>query len=157
RGDGSLASPERLEFAAANDPVTLAAPDAVRELAVAGPVSAELWIRTGSDVVRTQTVLEWFAADAAPWLGLALGIDAGHLRAWGSPWRAAADVEPQHWYHVVLEEAPDSLRLYVNGVEAHADGAPLAGAQHSALQLGASQRGGTLAERFEGAVGAVRL
>ena len=157
RGDGSAASPQRLEFAATDDPVTLAAADAMVELAAPGPVTAELWLETGADVVRALTALEWFAADAAPWLGLALGIENGHARVWGSPWRAGAAVEPEHWYHLVMEEASDSLRLYVNGVESFADAAPLPGAQHSPLRLGASRRGGALAERFEGAIGAVRL
>jgi hypothetical protein len=156
-GDGSTDSPVRLQFGPATDPVALASPDAVHELAAAGPLSAEVWLETGADVVRTQTILEWFEADAAPWPGVALGLESGHLRVWGSPWRSAGDVEPLHWYHLVLEQSANSLELYVNGVLAHADDAPVPGAQHSTLDLGASRRGGVVAERMEGAVGAARL
>jgi glucose/arabinose dehydrogenase len=156
-GDGAPADPERLEFSGANNPVTLAAANVVLELSAPGPVSAELWFETGDDVVRAQTVLEWYAADTAPWPGLALGVESGSVRLWGSPWRAAAPVEPHRWYHLVMEQAADSTRLYVDGREAYADPAPLPGAQHSALLLGASGRGGSPADRFEGAIGAVRL
>src|SRR5262249_33292303 len=120
-------------------------------------LSAEIWLLTGDDVSRAQTALEWFESDAAPWPGAALGVESGHVRVWGSPWRIAANVEPRHWYQLVLEQSADSLELFVNGAIAHADGAPVPGAQHFALGLGASRRGGVTAERLEGAVGAVRL
>jgi glucose/arabinose dehydrogenase len=157
RGDRSLASPERLEFAATSAPVALAAPDSLPEVAAIGPASAELWLRTGDDVVRAQTVLEWFDHDSSPWPGLSLGVEAGQLRAWGSPWRPVAPVAPGQWYHVVVSEGLDSLRVFVDGAVAYADGAPVPGAQHSVLRLGASSRGGTVSERFAGAIGAVRL
>src|SRR5262249_7644541 len=104
-----------------------------------------------------QTVLEWFESDAAPWPGVALGFESGHARVWESPWRVAADVEPRHWYQLVLEQSADSLKLFLNGVLTHADGAPVPGAQHFPLGLGASRRGAVTSERLEGAVGAVRL
>lgn len=154
---GSLDPPERLEFAAASTPLTLAAADSLPEVSAIGPASAELWLRTGDDVVRAQTVLEWFEQDASPWPGLALGVEAGHLRAWGSPWRAAAAVEPGRWYHVIVSQALDSLRVYVDGAVAYADGAPVPGAQRSLLRLGGSSRGGVASERFVGAIGVVRL
>jgi glucose/arabinose dehydrogenase len=157
RGDASPASPERLEFAVTSAPVALAAPDSLPEYSAISPASAELWLRTGDDVVRTQTVLEWFDHDASPWPGLALGVEAGHLRAWGSPWRVVAPVEPQQWYHVVVSQGLDSLRVFVDGAAAYADGAPVPGAQHSELRLGASSRSGMVSERFAGAIGAVRL
>lgn len=157
RGDGSLAAPERLEFAATSAPLTLAAPDSLQEYTAIVPASAELWLRTGDDVVGAQTVLEWFDGDATPWPGLAIGVADGSLRAWGSPWRTASPVEPGHWYHVVVSEALDSLHVFVDGSIAYVDGAPVPGAQRSVLRLGGSSRAGAASERFVGAIGVVRL
>lgn len=153
RGDGTSASPRRLEFDGIDDRASVPAAS-IPELQSLGPVTVALWFCAGLDVQRSQTLLEWVDTFGGARPGCSIGISGGMLRVALDPTRNIAPVRSGRWTHVVVREADDDVVVFVDGVAAYTGYHTNAGRQLSALALGASLVGtsGPFTNSFRGAI-----
>ena len=153
QGDGSPASPRRLQFDGIDDRVTFAA-NRFPALAAPTAVTTSVWVRTGSDVTSTQYVLEWLAQFTAPYPGMSLAIENGNARLRLSSWVDLAPVLPDHWYELAVTKTTGTVTAFINGQQVYSGTDPNLGGQASEIVLGASTfRGKKLyGEFFKGAI-----
>ncbi len=148
-GNGTVASPYALKFGAydtwVSDRASIPAAS-VPELQTVGPVSAELWFKTGNNAAsdRSEYLLEWVQQPGTPanpateGLGMSIAIQNGHLQVYLNPWAQVADVTPNTWYHVIVAKDAGQVRVYLNGQPVYTGADPHNGIQQSVIAIGAS-------------------
>jgi hypothetical protein len=155
-GDGSVASPYRLEFDGVNDRVTIPAAS-IPQLGAVAAVTADAWIRTGPNVNGPdyQNIVEWIEGLGSS-CGMSIAIANGKLQTYlANPyWTEIANVAPDTWYHVAIAKEPGQVRVYLDGVRVFTGITPNIGDQTSEIVWGASTwRGpGQYGEFFRGAM-----
>jgi hypothetical protein len=155
-GDGSAASPYRLQFDGVDDRVTVAS-GAVSELRRVSAVSVESWFQSGpadtSDAYHY--LVEWIEGYGSS-IGMSLAIHNGWLESYlATPyWTQIAPVAPNTWYHVVIVKEPGRVMVYLNGVAVYTGILPNIGDANTELVFGASAwRGvGQYGDFFTGAM-----
>ncbi len=124
QGNGSLASPYRLEFDGTNDYVAIPA-GAVVELIGIQRYSLAMWVRTGVDVTTSQYLIEYTdqQPSGAPWSGMTVRVEGGNFDMWRGPDNGGfgtffSGVQPNTWYHIIVAKKPELATTYVNAVPA---------------------------------------
>ncbi len=158
QGNGTTASPYRLEFDGINDRVRIPAAS-IPELQAPVEVTVAVWFNTGSNITATQYLLEWVQQYTPPYQGMAIGIENGWFRLFLAPWVDVFPVEPDMWYHVAVVKDATSARVYADGALAYSSDSSNLGGQLSELVLGASTYAGPseYGEFFSGALASVSV
>jgi predicted membrane protein len=158
-GAGTALDPFRLHFDGVDDAVTLPAAT-FPQLLPPVACSAELWVRTPSDVARQGVLLEWLESFART-TGMSVDIADSTLRVYldHPGWAACAPVAPNTWYHIVVTKQPGEVRAYLNGTRVFTANTPHLGDQSTELTIGASTwRGpGQYGDFFAGDMGEVAV
>lgn len=161
QGDGTPASPHRLQFDGVDDAVAIAA-GAVTELRHASAHTVELRFKTGANVLSSdyRYLAEWLEGFGTS-NGMSLAIADGKLRLYlDNPyWVDLATVANDTWYRVTVAKEPGEVRAWVNGARVLTASTPNFGAPVSEIVLGASTwRGaGQYGEHWDGAISSFKL
>src|SRR5262249_23305884 len=137
-GDGSQASPYRLEFDGVDDHVTIPA-GSVPELMSARAAGIEAWFRTGSRPASTPDpyLMEWLQGVGRP-QGMSVANQNGQLRTYTADpyWVDVAPVDANTLYHVLLVKQPGEVRVYLNGERVFTGVTPDYGTPNTEIVLG---------------------
>lgn len=142
-GDGSLASPHRLEFTAHEELVTIPAAS-IPELQTVTPVTASAWFQTNYDGPNPalEYLLEWVEPTQK---GMAIAVIGGQLNVYldleihgDFGWAAVAALAPHRWYHVSVAKELDEVRVYLNGERVYTRAGSWLGVQFTPVSIGAS-------------------
>lgn len=156
-GSGVAADPHRIELDGIDDRLAISAgsPD----LSGLSEASAEMWVRTGSDVDSRQYLLEWLDSFAPPFPGMTLSIFNRELQLYTGAWQTLAAIEDERWYHILLAKDGDDYRAYVDGVEVATGSGAQLGDAVSEVVIGAGTFPGPdiHADHFVGAFGELRI
>ena len=147
QGSGTALSPWRLEFDGIDDRAAVA-PQNLAVLAAPESITVAMWFRTGLDVNRPQTLLEWAASETGPWSGFAVGVEGGEVSLRLDDWQKVGAVEPGTWHHLVVTETPDHAHAVLDGVACATWNTSLLAAPGTPLLLGASPAPAAGATRF---------
>ncbi|NOT33074.1 MAG: hypothetical protein HOP12_02775 [Candidatus Eisenbacteria bacterium] len=136
RGNGTIASPYRLEFSGTGDRVSIPA-GAISELQTLQPVTAMMWFKTDQNFPdsRIQYLLQWLQTGGA---GMAISTQNGKLMVYLNPWTEVAALQPNSWYHVAVAKTADSVFVYLNGALQLSAASTLNGTQTTPFSIGAS-------------------
>src|SRR5205814_10643662 len=97
----------------------------VAGLQTGGPVSAEVWFKTGYNASssRYDYILEWVQEPGVPadpateGRGMSIAVVDGKLAVYLNPWAEVATIQPKTWYHVIVAKESLQVRIYVNGAK----------------------------------------
>ncbi len=137
-GDGTTASPYRLECAGFEQYASVAA-GSVPELQTVGPVTAEVWFKTGFDAPLAgeyQYLLEWLQTGDK---GMSIAIsDQQALEVYLNGWVTVGTMAPDTWHHVAVAKDSAEVRIYVDGVRRYTGTETWNGIQQTPISIGAS-------------------
>jgi hypothetical protein len=149
KGDGSHASPYRLQFGNGDqgaDNRAMIPAGSVPELQGLVPLTTEVWFKTGFDGAsdRYEYILEWVEqpVDATnpdqEGRGMSIMVRDGMLQVYANPWIEAAPVSPDTWYHVAVTKDLDQIRVYLDGQRVYTGSNSHMGIQQSPIVVGCS-------------------
>ena len=157
QGDGTVASPYRLQFDGVDDVATIA-PGSVAELQSTSALTVQMWFKAPGNSASSQYqyLIEWLQAFGLG-EGMSVAVQEGSLRVFlGTPlfWAPVAAVEPDTWHHIGVAKEPGEVRIYVDGDRVLTAPTPNFGHQTSEIALGGSTwRGpGGYGDFFGGAI-----
>ena len=96
-----------------------------------------MWVRFPANVQARSYLVEWLEDTAAPFPGMSLAVENGHLRIFLGTWVDLAPVQPNRWSRLLATKEPGAWLVELDGVVIGQGSTANLGAQVTELVLGA--------------------